>query len=70
MNNSKRIADDLRALISEGGLVDDQLPTENSLMAKYRASRYAVRKATEEEQIAYELEQALSWQAAHNRKEA
>ena len=48
MNNSKRIADDLRALISEGGLVDDQLPTENSLMAKYRASRYAVRKATEE----------------------
>ena len=29
-----------------------------------------VRKATEEEQIAYELEQALSWQAAHNPKEA
>ena len=29
-----------------------------------------VRKATEEEQTAYELEQALSWQAAHNRKEA
>lgn len=27
-------------------------------------------KATEEEQTAYELEQALSWQAAHNRKEA
>ena len=29
-----------------------------------------VRKATEEEQTAYEWEQALSWQAAHNRKEA
>jgi len=29
-----------------------------------------VRKATEEEQIAYELEQALSWQAAHSRIEA
>ena len=32
--------------------------------------RMTVRKATEEEQIAYELEQALSWQAAHSRKEA
>ena len=29
-----------------------------------------VRKATEEEQITYELEQALSWQAAHSRIEA
>ena len=29
-----------------------------------------VRKASEEEQTAYELEQARSWQAAHIRKEA